>query len=156
MNARTFDLTPLRRATIGFDGLFNDLNRQFTNSVNNGYPPYNIVKNDEDNYVIELAVAGFSMDELSITLDKNELIIEGKPTMKEFGDEEHIEWKQNEEPQHYIHKGIANRNFIRTFKLAEHVVVKNATLELGILRINLERQVPEELQPKKIAITYNI
>jgi molecular chaperone IbpA len=156
MNARTFDLTPFHRGTIGFDRLFNDLDRQFTNTVNNGYPPYNIVKNNENNYVIELAVAGFSMDELSITLDKNELIIEGKPTMREFENEEHIEWKHNKEPQHYMHKGIANRNFIRTFKLAEHVVVKNATLELGILQVNLERQVPEELQPKKIAIKYNV
>lgn len=154
MNARTFDLTPFRRATIGFDRLFNELDRQFTNSVNNGYPPYNIVKNDEDNYLIELAVAGFSMDELSITLDRNELVIEGKPTFKEFSDEEHVEWKTEEDPKHYLHKGIANRNFIRTFKLAEHVEVKTATLELGILRITLSRNIPEALQPKKIAIEH--
>jgi molecular chaperone IbpA len=154
MNARTFDFAPFHRATIGFDQLFNELDRTFTNSINTGYPPYNIVKNDEDNYQIELAVAGFTMDELSITLAKNELIIEGHPTFKEFADEEHIEWKQSEQPRHFLHKGIANRKFIRTFKLAEHVEVKSASLNLGVLTISLERKIPEELQPKKIAIAY--
>ena len=154
MNARTFDLTPFHRATIGFDRLFNELDRQFTNSVNTGYPPYNIVKIDEDNYQIELAVAGFRMEELNITLDKDQLIIEGNPTFKEFQDEEHVEWKQSESPVHFLHKGIANRTFIRTFKIAEHMEVKSADLELGILRISLQRNIPEELQPKKIAITY--
>ena len=154
MNARTFDLTPFHRATIGFDQLFTELDRIFANSVNTGYPPYNIVKLDEDNFHIELAVAGFSMNELSITLDNNQLIIEGDPTFKEFPDEEHVEWKQAEDPKHFLHKGIANRNFIRTFQIAEHVEVKDASLELGILKITLERNVPEELQPKKIAINY--
>lgn len=154
MNARTFDLTPFHRATIGFDQLFNELDRTFSNSVNQGYPPYNIVKVNEDNYQIELAVAGFRMEELSITLDKDQLIIEGDPTFKEFSDEAHVEWAKNEEPKHFLHKGIANRNFIRTFKIAEHMEVKDASLELGILRITLVRNVPEELQPKKIAINY--
>lgn len=143
MNARTFDLTPFHRATIGFDQLFNELDRTFTNSVNTGYPPYNIVKSDDDHYQIELAVAGFRMDELSITLDKNELIIEGNPVVAE-----------DATIYDYLHKGIANRTFIRTFKIAEHMEVKGAALELGILKITLERNVPEELQPKKIAITY--
>ena len=155
MNARTFDLTPFRRASIGFDQLFNELDRTFSNSINTGYPPYNIIKEDDDNYLIELAVAGFSMEELSITLNKNELIIEGLPTFKEFEEEEHIEWKSGDKPNHFLHKGIANRKFIRTFKLAEHVEVAKAKLELGILRINLVRNIPEELQPKKIAIEYS-
>lgn len=140
MNARTFDLTPFHRATIGFDQLFNELDRTFANSVNTGYPPYNIVKVDEDNYEIELAVAGFSMNDLSITLDKDQLIIEGHPNEHE------------DDIPLFLHKGIANRNFIRTFKIAEHMEVKDASLELGILRITLERNIPEELQPKKIAI----
>jgi molecular chaperone IbpA len=142
MNARTFDLTPFHRATIGFDQLFNELDRTFANSVNTGYPPYNIVKVDEDNFQIELAVAGFSMDELVITLDKDQLIIEGHPNEHE------------DDVPSYLHKGIANRTFLRTFKIAEHVEVKDASLELGILKITLERNVPEELQPKKIAINY--
>ena len=142
MNARTFDLTPFHRATIGFDQLFSELDRTFANSVNTGYPPYNIVKVDEDNFQIELAVAGFSMDELVITLDKDQLIIEGHPNEHE------------DDIPSYLHKGIANRTFLRTFKIAEHVEVKDASLELGILKITLERHVPEELQPKKIAINY--
>jgi len=142
MNARTFDLTPFHRATIGFDQLFSELDRTFANSVNQGYPPYNIIKLNEDNYQIELAVAGFSMNELSITVDKDQLIIEG-----------HTNEHEDDIPS-YLHKGIANRNFIRTFKIAEHMEVTTADLELGILRITLERNIPEELQPKKIAITY--
>ena len=142
MNARTFDLTPFHRATIGFDQLFTELDRTFANSANQGYPPYNIVKVDEDNYEIELAVAGFSMDELVITLDRNQLIIEGHPNEHE------------DDVPAYLHKGSANRTFLRTFKIAEHMEVRDASLELGILRITLERNVPEELQPKKIAITY--
>jgi molecular chaperone IbpA len=142
MNARTFDLTPFHRATIGFDQLFNELDRTFANSVNQGYPPYNIIKLNEDNYQIELAVAGFSMNELSITVDKDQLIIEGHTNEHE------------DDITSYLHKGIANRNFIRTFKIAEHMEVTTADLELGILRITLERNIPEELQPKKIAITY--
>ena len=154
MNARTLDLTPFHRATIGFDQLFNELDRTFTNSVNTGYPPYNIVQIDEDNYQIELAVAGFHMEELSITLNRNELIIEGNPTFKDSIDESHIEWKHAEEPKHFLHKGIANRTFIRTFKIAEHMEVKAADLELCILRITLVRNLPEELQPKKISISH--
>jgi molecular chaperone IbpA len=149
MNARTFDLTPFHKATVGFDRLFNELDRQFTNSINTGYPPYNIVKVDEDNYQIELAVAGFRMEDLNITLDKDQLIIEGDPAFNEFTDEEQVE-----ESKQFLHKGIANRTFIRTFKIAEHMEVKGADLELGILRITLERNIPEELLPKKIAITH--
>jgi molecular chaperone IbpA len=140
MNARTFDLTPFHRATIGFEQLFNELDRNFTNSVNTGYPPYNIIKYDDNQYYIELAVAGFSMEELVITLDKDQLIIEGYPNEHE------------DDIPSYLHKGIANRNFIRTFKIAEHVEVQDAALKLGILQIALKRSIPEELQPKKIAI----
>jgi molecular chaperone IbpA len=154
MNARTFDLTPLNRAFIGFDPIFNLMDRHFANSINNtgGYPPYNILQLDNNNYQIEIAVAGFNIDELSITQNKNELLIEGQPTLREFQEEEHIEWKENDEPKHYLHKGIANRTFKRTFTLADYVEIKDAKLELGILTIKLERQVPEELKPKRITI----
>jgi molecular chaperone IbpA len=147
MNARTFDLTPFYRGTIGFDQLFNELDRTFVNSVNTGYPPYNIVKVDEDNYQIELAVAGFRMDELHITLDKDQLIIEGNPIQL-------VDQIPESDTSHFLHKGIANRTFLRTFKIAEHMEVKGADLELGILKITLVRNLPEELQPKKIAINY--
>lgn len=136
----TFDLTPFHRATVGFDRLFDDLDRQFANSANLGYPPYNILKLDENNYTIELAVAGFSMDELNITQTQNELLVEGVPYAKETNN------------SGYLHKGIANRSFKRLFTLADHVEVKSATLDLGILSIDLERVVPEELKPRKISI----
>lgn len=140
MTRNTFDLTPFHRATVGFDRLFDELDRQYANSANIGYPPYNILKLDENNYTIELAVAGFSMDELNITQTRNELLVEGVPYTKETNN------------SGYLHKGIANRSFKRVFALADHVEVKSAMLELGILKIDLERVVPEELKPRKISI----
>jgi len=135
----TLDLPQLHRATIGFDRLFNELDRQFANSPSQGYPPYNIAQINDDEYMITLAVAGFGMDNLEITQEKNILTIEGTSPK---GDEE----------VNYLHKGIAGRNFRREFTLADHVEVENASLELGMLNIHLKREVPEELQPKKIEI----
>lgn len=141
MNARPFDLTPFHRGTIGFENLINVLTHQHATASNTGYPPYNIISVDENKYQIELAVAGFSMMELSITQERNDLIIEGTPNEHE------------DDLPLYLHKGIANRSFRRSFTLANHVEVKGASLELGILRIDLERKIPDELLPKKIAIT---
>ena len=141
MNARPFDLTPFHRGTVGFENLINVLTHQHATASNTGYPPYNIIRVDENEYQIELAVAGFSMMELSITQERNDLIVEGTPN-------EH----ENDIPL-YLHKGIANRSFKRSFTLADHVEVKSAVLNLGILSIILERNVPDELQPKKIAIS---
>jgi len=136
----TLDLPSFHRATVGFDRLFNEIERQFANSASGGYPPYNIVQVNDDEYVISVAVAGFGMDNLEITKDKNVLRIEG---ISPKGDETVT----------YLHKGIGGRNFRREFTLADHVEVEGATLELGMLNIHLKRYVPEELQPKKIAIT---
>jgi molecular chaperone IbpA len=136
----TLDLPSFHRATVGFDRLFNEIERQFANSASGGYPPYNIVQVNDDEYVISVAVAGFGMDNLEITKDKNVLRIEG---LSPKGDETVT----------YLHKGIGGRNFRREFTLADHVEVEGATLELGMLNIHLKRYVPEELQPKKIAIT---
>ena len=136
----TLDLPNFHRATIGFDRLFNELERSFANSPNgNGYPPYNIAQINDDEYMISLAVAGFGMDNLEITKDGNALKVEG--TSPKGGDD-----------VNYLHKGIGGRNFTREFTLADHVEVEGATLELGLLNIHLKREVPEELQPKKIAI----
>ena len=138
---QTLDLPNFHRATIGFDRMFNELERQFANSPNgNGYPPYNIAQINDDEYMISLAVAGFGMDNLEITKDKNILRIEGTAPK---GDE-HV---------NFLHKGIGGRSFRREFTLADHVEVTGATLELGMLNVHLTREVPEELQPKKIAIT---
>lgn len=135
----TLDLPQFHRATIGFDRLFNEIERQFTNSTSQGYPPYNIAQIDEDEYMISLAVAGFGMDNLDITQERNILRIEGSSP-------------KGDENVNYLHKGIGGRNFRREFTLADHVEVAGATLELGMLNVHLKRVVPEELQPKKIAI----
>ena len=136
----TLDLPHFHRATIGFDRLFDELERSFANSPNGGgYPPYNIAQINDDEYMISLAVAGFGMDNLDITKDKNVLRIEGTSP-------------KGDEDVNYLHKGIGGRNFRREFTLADHVEVQGATLELGMLNIHLKREVPEELQPKKIAI----
>ena len=128
------------KATIGFDRLFNELDRQFANSPNgNGYPPYNIAQINDDEYMISVAVAGFGMDNLDITKDGKILRIEGTAP-------------KGDEDVNYLHKGIGGRNFRREFTLADHVEVKNAGLELGMLNIHLVRELPEELQPKKIEI----
>ena len=136
----TLDLPSIHRATIGFDRLFNELDRQFANSQSQGYPPYNIAQIDDDEYMISVAVAGFGMDNLDITHEKNILTIEGTSP-------------KGDENVNYLHKGIAGRNFRREFTLADHVEVEGATLELGMLNVHLKRHVPEELQPKKIAIS---
>jgi len=137
----TLDIPSIHRHFVGFDQMFNEMDRMFENSANKGagYPPYNIAQINENEFMISLAVAGFGMDNLSIEKDGNVLQIEGKAPL---GDD-----KVN-----YLHKGIGGRNFRREFTLAEHVDVKNATLELGMLNIHLKREVPEELQPKKIKI----
>jgi molecular chaperone IbpA len=136
----TLNLPHLHKATIGFDRLFNELERGFANSPNgNGYPPYNIEQLNEDEFIISLAVAGFSMDNLEITKDGNLLTVEG--TMPEA-----------DEKTTYLHKGISSRKFSREFTLADHVEVKHASLDLGMLYIGLVREVPESLKPKKIAI----
>lgn len=136
----TLDLPAFQRAAVGFDRMFDDLERQFANSASSGYPPYNIVQLDEDEYMISIAVAGFDMEQLEITKDKNILRVEG------FSNKEHEDIK-------YLHKGIGGRNFRREFALADHVEVAEANLSLGMLNIRLKREVPEELQPKKIDIT---
>ena len=121
--------------------MFNEMDRMFENSANKGagYPPYNIAQLNENEYMISVAVAGFGMDNLSIEKDKDTLKIEGTAPK---GDDE----------VNYLHRGIGGRNFRREFTLAEHVDVHNAELKNGMLNIHLQREVPEELQPKKIKI----
>jgi len=136
----TLDLPHFHRATIGFDRLFDELERGFANSPNgNGYPPYNIAQINEDEYMISLAVAGFGTDNLSITTDGDQLKIEGTAP-------------KGDEDVNYLHKGIGGRNFRREFTLADHVKVASANLELGMLNVHLVREVPEALKPKTIKI----
>ena len=123
----TLDLPNFHRATIGFDRIFEQMERQFANSPNGqGYPPYNIAQINEDEFMISLAVAGFGMDNLSIEKDGDQLRVEGTAP---GGDEE----------VNYLHKGIGGRNFRREFTLADHVDVEDAQLELGMLNIIIRR-----------------
>ncbi len=136
----TTTLPNLYSATIGFDKLLSALDAQLTGVNSGGYPPYNVAQINENEYMVTLAVAGFGMENLEITRDKNILRVEGTPPK---GDEE----------VNYLHKGIAGRSFRREFTLADHIEIENADLELGMLNIHLVRVVPPELQPKRIAIT---
>ncbi|CAH0535911.1 Hsp20 family protein [Vibrio marisflavi] len=135
---RNLDFSPLYRHAIGFDRLFN-LAESSANKPSNGYPPYNIEQKEEHNYRITMAVAGFSEQELTLTQNENMLIVSG-------------EMKPEETKKNYVYQGIAERNFERKFQLADYVKVTNATLENGLLHVDLVREVPEAVQPKKIAI----
>ena len=134
-------LSPLFKTSVGFDNLVNEFfnEPQFNNAT--GYPPYNISKSDDDVYEITLAVAGFKKPDIEIELEDGVLKITGTSNVL---DEEGVE---------YLHKGIAERNFVRTFKLAEYVEVSSAKLKDGILRVGLFKNVPEALKPKIIDIS---
>ncbi len=139
---RTYDLKPLYRSTVGFDRLATIMdNVMNSDTAQNGYPPYNIEKTDEDAYRITIAVAGFSDDELSIESRDGQLIISGKKTEDEDKD------------RNYLHRGIATRAFEKRFQLADHVRATGATTENGLLHVDLVREVPEALKPRKIEIS---
>ncbi|MEM6658289.1 MAG: Hsp20 family protein, partial [Pseudomonadota bacterium] len=137
---RTFDFAPLHRATVGFDQIADMMDRVLTNDVAQpSYPPYNIEKTEADAYRISVAVAGFSEDDLSVEVKENSLVVSGK---KAAGDKE----------RSYLHRGIATRAFERRFALADHVRVTGASHENGMLNIDLKREVPEALKPRRIEI----
>jgi molecular chaperone IbpA len=134
-----FDFSPYRRSTVGFDRLFDLLEGQARNHGGDNYPPFNIERRDEDSYRITLAVAGFKPADLDITAQQNLLTIQGK--------------KQDELAEgEMLHVGIANRGFERRFELADFVRVSNADLADGLLVIDLVREVPEAMKPKKIVV----
>lgn len=134
----TTALNQLNRALIGFDSLFNDVERRYANSVPN-YPPYNVLKHDEDHFEIEVAVAGFDKEDVSIEVDQNLLTIKGNRT-------------KVEDTSKYVYRGLAARDFERSFTLADYIIVGDAELTNGILRVKLTREVPEALKPRLIAI----
>jgi molecular chaperone IbpA len=136
----TYDLSPLYRNSIGLDRLMSHMVQRLDSGSTGNYPPYNIVKDGEDKYKIELACAGFTADDVHITVENGQLKVEGA--------------KENDDTRDFIHQGIGFRRFIRTFDLADYVEVLSATFEHGVLTIELERIVPEQLKPKTIAIEY--
>ena len=139
---RSFDLTPLFRSTVGFDRLADMLDSvaQFDSGV--AYPPYNIERTEENHYRISLAVAGFAEKDLNVDVKEGVLSVQGKREPE----------KDSAPAKHYLYQGIAGRTFERRFQLAENVEVKGAQLENGLLHIDLERIVPEEKRPRRIAI----
>jgi len=139
---RRFDLTPLYKSTVGFDHVASILEQLAAADTDNGYPPYNIERVDENNYRITMAVAGFSEDDLEIEVREGMLRISGTRSEKETDDSETV----------FLHRGIASRNFERRFRLAEYVEVSGAELENGLLHIDLRRELPDAMKPRKIEI----
>ena len=135
-----FDFSPYRRSTVGFDRLFDMLESAGRASSGDNYPPFNIERRGDDAYRVTLAVAGFKPDELDITAQQNLLVVTGKKTPEAAGQGQ------------FLHVGIAQRGFERRFELADYVRVANADLADGLLVIDLVREVPEAMKPKKIAI----
>ena len=138
---RSFDLAPLYRSTVGFDRLFSMLDNVAGFDGTPGYPPYNIERTGENAYRISVAVAGFSEPELNIDVKENTLTIRGEK-----------QTKTEEDKGQVLYQGIAARAFERVFQLAEHVEVKGAWLENGLLHVDLVREVPEAKKPRQIAI----
>ena len=138
---RTIDFTPLYRSAVGFDRLAGLLESAARTSQENGWPPYNIETTGENAYRIEIAVAGFRPEELNLEVKENLLTVTGRRTANDDGAQ-----------RTYLHRGLAERDFERRFQLADYVVVIDARLDNGLLSINLERQLPEALKPRRIEI----
>ena len=133
-----FDFAPYRRSTIGFDRLFDLLENSGLGQGSENYPPFDLIRIDDNRYRINLAVAGFSRDEIDITAQQNQLIVSGR--------------KDDDDKVEYIHRGIANRQFERRFGLADFIKVAEADLADGMLSIDLIREIPEAMRPRKVAI----
>ncbi|KIC11577.1 heat-shock protein [Leisingera sp. ANG-M1] len=138
---RTFDFAPLHRATIGFDQIASLMDRALSaDAAQPSYPPYNIEKTDADSYRISIAVAGFAEDDLSVEVKENALVVAAKKA-------------DSKDERTFLHRGIATRAFERRFTLADHVRVTGASHENGMLHIDLHREVPEALKPRRIEIS---
>ncbi|MCL9782983.1 Hsp20 family protein [Vibrio sp. S4M6] len=135
---RNLDFSPLYRNAIGFDRLFNLMEANNSKNGSSGYPPYNIEQQDENKYRITMAVAGFAEDQLEITQKENMLVVRGE--------------QKAAEEKNYVYQGIAERDFERKFQLADYVKVIGAEMENGLLHVDLEREIPEAMKPRKIAI----
>lgn len=138
---RGFDLTPLFRTSVGFDRMRDMLEATQRMADAPSYPPYNIEKLDEDKYRVTMAVAGFGENDISIVAQDNSLVISGK-----------VERSENEDEPKFLYRGIAGRAFERRFELAEHIKVAGASLENGLLHVDLVREVPETMKPRQIKI----
>jgi molecular chaperone IbpA len=139
---RNFDLTPLWRSTVGFERLFDLMEESLGQTEPDHYPPYNIERTGENEYRVSLALAGFSPDEITVTATQNLLIVEGRKAVGAA--------------QEYLHHGISARPFKRQFNLADYVEVKDAAFENGLLQIDLVRELPESMKPRRIEVTTSL
>lgn len=131
-----FDTNALNRALLGFDSLFSD----FEHRLNTNYPPYNILKRNENTYEIEIAVTGFSKDEITVEVDQNRLIVKG------------VRFANLDDEGEYLHRGLASRDFTREWTLAEHMIVGEGRIKNGVLTVQISRVVPESLKPRVLKI----
>jgi molecular chaperone IbpA len=143
LTLKAFDIPTINRYSVGLDEMFDTLVRSVNAGTTSNYPPYNIIRHDENRYAVEIALAGFKEDEVEITVHEGYLTVEGQKKTKNSEIDGPI----------YLHVGISQRDFRKTWPLGNHVEVTNASFNDGILTVNLERLIPEELKPKKIAIT---
>jgi molecular chaperone IbpA len=139
LKMRTIDFSPLYRSVVGFDRLASLLDAAAAQDSATGYPPYNIERTGEDAYRVEIAVAGFRPDELTIEVKENLLTVQGRKAA-------------NDDARKFLHRGLAERNFERRFQLADYVIVNDANLADGLLSISLKRELPEALKPRTIKI----
>lgn len=135
-----FDTSALNKALLGFDDIFNNFENRFANQLNNNYPPYNIVKHDENSYELEIAVTGFAKNEVTVEIDQNQLVVKG------------VRDKDEDTTSEFLHRGLAFRDFTRTWTLAEHMEVGDGSIKNGVLTIALKRVVPEALKPRVLKI----
>lgn len=136
-----FDTTTLNRALVGFDRLFNTFETRFANQLSSNYPPHNIVKTDDTHYQIEIAVAGFKKHEISVEIEQDMLTVKGES-----------ELANESSARQYLHRGLSSRNFLRSWQLAENMIVNGAEIKEGILTISLEYIIPEEKKARIIDI----
>jgi len=140
MNNALQSIEALNRALIGFDTMFDTMERRFANQLSNNYPPHNIIRTAENQYEIQIAVTGFEKSEVSVTVESNVLVIKGESQTTEYPSEQ------------YLHRGLATRDFAREFPLAEHIEVTGAEIKNGMLIVKLIRNIPESAKPKVIDI----
>ena len=136
-----FDTSALNRALLGFDEIFNNFENRFANQISNNYPPYNVVKHDENSYEIQVAVTGFEKDEITVEIDQNQLVVKGQKAQEDKVEE-----------VNYLYRGLATRQFTRMWTLAEHMEVNEGTIKNGVLTISITRVVPEALKPRVLKI----
>tara|TARA_B110000503_G_scaffold38601_1_gene63382 strand:+ start:2184 stop:2618 length:435 start_codon:yes stop_codon:yes gene_type:complete len=140
MNNQLARLDSLSRALIGFDQMFDQMERRFQGNVSNNYPPHNILKLTDNDYAIQLAVTGFDKSEIAVTIEEHVLVVKGESMITDYM------------PEQFLHRGLATRDFVKEFPLAEHIEVAGAEIKNGMLTVKLVRHIPESAKPKVIDI----